>query len=569
MNLLKNNKEFIIGLILTLSLLWPLVWAPYFTHHDDVQVIRLYEMDKCIKDLQIPCRWVPDLGGLYGYPLFNYYAPFPYYFGEIIYLVSGNLIFSAKVMFAISFLGAYVFMYLVASKYWGKLGGSLAGIFYSFAPYHALDLYIRGAMGELWGLMLFPAILWAVTKLKERLSIGNLLLFGLFVALLITSHNLSAMIFLPVVILWIILLFFKKKSYKFLWLSLISIILGLTLAVFYLLPMLLEKNLVHVETTTYGYFGYSEHFKGFKKLFLDRSWGFGSSIREVPGGEKEKVSFQIGWIHILGWLLALVTAWKFWRKNRWVTLVILVSTAVVLFAIYMINPRSEFIWKIILPLKYLQFPWRFMMIIIFFISFIAGSIFLVVSNTKRYLIWAGLIFAVVIFNFSYFRPEKFLETNDKDQLSGANWDRLIKRSIFDYLPIFAKEPPAELANSRYQVLTGDITITDFQQGTNWLGFKADTKAHTIIRLSQYYFPNWRIMVDGKEIPIDYKNNNLGLMTFILGVGRHDVQVRLYNTPVRTLANLVTLIGFVFTISLFLMQFPKVRQWIHYYKKGIS
>mgnify|MGYP003396209684 CR=1 FL=1 len=65
-----NYKEFFIGLILTLSLLWPLFYAPYFTHHDDVQVIRTFEMDKCFLDHQIPCRWVPDLGGLYGYPIF-------------------------------------------------------------------------------------------------------------------------------------------------------------------------------------------------------------------------------------------------------------------------------------------------------------------------------------------------------------------------------------------------------------------------------------------------------------------------------------------------------------------
>ena len=79
---LLSHMYFLVGFILTFSLLWPLFAAPYFTHHDDVQVIRLYEMDKCFKDYQIPCRWVPDLGGLYGYPIFNYYAPFPYYVME-------------------------------------------------------------------------------------------------------------------------------------------------------------------------------------------------------------------------------------------------------------------------------------------------------------------------------------------------------------------------------------------------------------------------------------------------------------------------------------------------------
>src|SRR3989344_8824286 len=150
LNLIKSHKVFTIGLILTLSLFWPLFWAPFFSHHDDVQVIRLYEMDKCIKDGQIPCRWVPDLGGLYGYPIFNYYAPLPYYFGELFYFVTANLILSVKIMFATAFLGSYLFMYLLARKFWGPWGAALSGIFYSFAPYHAVNLYVRGAIGELW-----------------------------------------------------------------------------------------------------------------------------------------------------------------------------------------------------------------------------------------------------------------------------------------------------------------------------------------------------------------------------------------------------------------------------------
>ncbi|MBU1032095.1 hypothetical protein KKE03_04230, partial [Patescibacteria group bacterium] len=131
--IILSNLYFFIGLLLTLSLLWPLFTAPYFIHHDDVQVIRVYEMDKCFKDGQIPCRWVPDLGGLYGYPIFNYYAPLPYYFGELIYFLTGSLLISAKTMFALSFLGAYIFMYLLGSKMWGKMGGSISAVFYSFA----------------------------------------------------------------------------------------------------------------------------------------------------------------------------------------------------------------------------------------------------------------------------------------------------------------------------------------------------------------------------------------------------------------------------------------------------
>lgn len=566
--LIYSNIYFLIGLILTLSLLWPLFVAPYFTHHDDVQVIRVYEMNKCFQDHQIPCRWVPDLGGLYGYPIFNYYAPLPYYFGGLVYLLTGSLLFSSKMMFAVSFMGAYIFMYLLALKLWGKMGGSLAAIFYSFAPYHAMDFYVRGAMGEMWALMLFPAVFWAVLRLKEKLNIANLLIFGMTLGALVISHNLSVMIFFPVVLIWILLLFLKTKNRRFLWFCLGSLVIAVLLSAFYLLPVIFEKNLVHVETTVGGYFSYTEHFKGFRKLFLERSWGYGASIREVPGGERDGLSYQLGWVHLVGWLLAIFAAKVLWKKNRPISYAIIFFSVISLLTVFMIHPRSVFIWNAIDPLKYLQFPWRFLLLVIFYVSLMSGSFFLTDFKKKK-LLWSLLVFAVVILNFSYFKPNKFIQTDDKKLLSGADWDKQIKRSIFDYLPIYAKEPPAELATERYKILTGDSKILDFKEGTNWFNFKTETRTHTIIRLSQYYFPNWKIYIDGKEAQVEYKNNNLGLMTIILGEGNHEIRARLYDTQIRVVANLMTTAGFSISLILFIISFPKVRRWIAYYRKRMN
>ena len=66
--------------------------AGYFSIHDDLQVGRLYEMDLCFRDGQIPCRWVPDMGYGYGYPLFNYYPPLPFYFGELVHAAGFSII---------------------------------------------------------------------------------------------------------------------------------------------------------------------------------------------------------------------------------------------------------------------------------------------------------------------------------------------------------------------------------------------------------------------------------------------------------------------------------------------
>lgn len=568
MKVITSNIYFLVGLLLTLGLLWPLFSAPFFTHHDDVHIIRLYEMDKCIKDYQIPCRWVPDLGGLYGYPIFNYYAPLPYYFGELIYLLTDNLIFSVKTMFAVSFVGAYLFMYLLSSKIWGKLGGSIAAIFYSYAPYHALDFYVRGAMGEMWALMFFPAVFWAAFKLHEKTDLRRFLLFGSILSALILSHNLSTFLFIPVLVLWVSWLYLKERKNKYVWLSLGSFLLSIILSAFYLFPMILEKDLVHVETTTFGYFSYTEHFKGLRKLLLERNWDYGSSIREVPGGEKDGMSYQIGWVHLLGWALALFGAKIYWNRNRWLSWVIIGSSIMILISIFMIHPRSLAIWKSVPPLKFLQFPWRFLLLIIFLISFISGGFFS--FNFKRQsLIWAILVILVVSLNFSFFKPARFIYVTDQELMTGDNWDKQIKRSIFDFLPIYAKEPPAELAPARYQILTGNVKISDFQEGTNWISFNADTKDHTIIRLSQYYFPNWKIWVDGKEIPVEYKNNGLGLMTIILGKGFHRIEAKLLDTQIRTIGNTLSSVGLFVFIILFLTQIGSIKKWVSYYRKGLS
>lgn len=563
-----SNIYFVIGLVLTLSLLWPLFTAPYFTHHDDVQIIRIFEMDQCFKDRQIPCRWVPDLGGLYGYPIFNYYAPLPYYIGEVFYLILGSLLWSAKAIFALSFVGAYIFMYLLAQKLWGKLGGSAAAIFYSFAPYHALDFYVRGAMGEMWALMFFPAVFWAIIKLEEKQNTARMLLVVFTLAGLIISHNLATMIFVPLVIFWIVFNYLKKRNKKFLWFNALAFLLASLISSFYLLPAIVEKNLVHVDTTTYGYFSYTEHFKGLRKLLVERSWEYGSSIREVPGGERDGMSYQIGWIHLLGWILAIIGAKNLWKRNRWLSLLIIGGSIAISFSIFMVHPRSLNVWNMLPMLKYLQFPWRFLILIIFLTSFLSGSIF-VLNFKKKYLLWIVMVILVVVSNFSYFKPGKFIQTTDQKLLTGENWDKQIKRSIFDYLPIYAKEPPAELATAHYEVLTGDSKVYDFNKGTNWITFKTVTNSHTIIRLSQYYFPNWEVTVDGKKTNVEYKNNNLGLMTIILGKGNHEISARLYDTPIRSFANILTLVGFSISAFFFITSFSKVRRWILYYKSRIN
>lgn len=547
-----KNTFFLIGLLLSISTLWPLAHQGYFTHHDDVQVIRLYEMDKCIKDFQFPCRWVPDLGEGYGYPIFNFYAPLPYYIGEIFYLVTGNFITAAKLLFAASVIGAYLFMFLLGKKLWGNLGGTLSAIFYTFVPYHAVNLYVRGAMGELWAMTFFPLIFYFLLRLSEKVNLKNAILLSISIALLVVSHNLSFLMFAPAILLFTIILYFKNKNVSFLKYFFISLVISLILSAFYWLPAALEGKYVHLETMTEGYFSYTEHFKGLRKLFVDRTWSWGPSIREVPGGERDQMPYQIGWIHLFAFLIALGGVFVFLNKKAKYHRLFLVGCLLVISAsVFMIHPRSIYVWKLFDPvLKFIQFPWRFLILISFFISLPVGSIFLLIKK-NNVLVWFILVLAVFLYDFSYFRPEKFKDVTEKDYLSGSIYIQQLKRSIFDYLPIYAVMPPAEVATDDYKIRSGDAVVSDFKKGTDWINMNVVSKTISTIELSQYYFPGWKVDINGRDAVID-KNNYLGLITFSVNSGENQVRAKLYNTPIRIIGNILSVMG-IFGIGYFFIK----------------
>ncbi len=568
-----SQRWFLFGLLLSAFLLWPLFFAPFFYMQDDEQLIRVHQMSVCLADLQIPCRWVPDLGAGMGYPMFNFYGPLAYYAGGILFLITGNLLFSTKSIYGIAFLGSYIFMFLAGRKVWGNTGGFLSGVLYSFLPYHALNFYVRGAMGEMWGMLFFPAVLWGVLRLKDKASVLNTSLLSLFFSLLIISHNLSALLFFPVMI-GLLALQFRFVAAKKIYLisALTSVLVGLLLAAFYWLPAVSEKELTWVETTTVGYFSYTEHFKGLRKLFVDTSWEYGNSVREVPGGERDSMSYQIGWMHLLIVMISLAAIYFNRKKHKFELLLCAFFVLVVIGSVFMIHPRSQFVWDLLRDqLKYVQFPWRFLLLISVGVSILGGgSTVLFERNNRKYLniFTLCLVLGIVFVNTKYFQPIRYFNYSQEEWLSGDLWKIQQRKAILDYLPKTAQEAPAAVSTKDYEILTGNTQIKDYKKGSDWFSLNADVSSHTILRISIYDFPEWKVFMDGAPIKIDNKNN-LGLITLLLGEGQHSIYGKLYNSPVRTLGNFLSVLGGFILLGMFLMGIKSARRWVLYYVKGMK
>ena len=141
-------KELLILILLVIPATLSLFKPGFFGASDDMHIAWLQQIDQSIKEGQIPPRYVSDLSFGFGYPLFNFIFPLPYYLGEIFHLVGLSFTYSIKAVFIFSLFASALTMYFLAKKLSGKFIGMAAAVLYTYTPYRSTDIYSRGALGE-------------------------------------------------------------------------------------------------------------------------------------------------------------------------------------------------------------------------------------------------------------------------------------------------------------------------------------------------------------------------------------------------------------------------------------
>lgn len=556
------QKEWVIILLVILSSVLAfktLFFKGYFNHHDDLQVMRIYEMEKCFKDGQIPCRWVPDMGYGYGYPLFNYYPPLPFYLGTLIRFVTPlQIVDTVKVLFALQIIVSAVLMYLFARQWWGRLGGFLSSVFYTYAPYHALDLYVRGAHNEAWAMAFAPGLGWAMTRLWKHLSINNVVLLALMTSGMLLSHNLMVMIFAPLFALFALFLVLEKKSVRLLLHYIGSGVLAIMLSAFFTLPSVLEQKYVHIETLFTGFFNFTVHFVTKDQLFFSRYWGYGGSTY----GPIDQMAFPIGWLHWGGVVAVMLAGLWFVYKRNWRTIALLVIFGCYFWLTAFLTHEQSYapLWTKLQILATLQFPWRFLSTVTFTSSFLVGALFLLpLTSFIRKTLFTGLLVAVIVINLEFFRVEhRFPEVTDQYKLSGELWKLQRTAGIFDYLPIYANVPPGREPPGEYQLLAGEVQVKQFQKGSASAMFETQSTTGGVVRLNIFDFPNWKVFIDGRQVAHNH-DNYLGLITFSVPGGEHTVLAKLTNTPLRTVSNTTSMLTILGLVGWYGMKLIKRRQ----------
>ncbi|MFA5932949.1 MAG: 6-pyruvoyl-tetrahydropterin synthase-related protein [Microgenomates group bacterium] len=536
------------------SVSWPLSLPGYFSHHDDLQIMRIFEMRRCLIDAQIPCRWVPDMGYGNGFPLFNYYSALPYYIGAVLSFLLGY-IWSAKVLFFIPLILGGFSMYLLGKELFGKIAGIVSAVLYLFAPYLALDLYVRGAVAESFALSIVPLVFYFILRLIKQSSFKNFAGLSVSFAAFLISHNIMTLFFAPIIFLWTLCFSYSEKL-KRIWLVFIGLILGFGMAAFFILPAFFEKSLVQSDSLIQMDLNFRANFVAINQLFLERFWGYGASTF----GSNDTISFQIGWPH--WWLMALSIPFLiigiFTRKLKLNQILLPVFLIVIFcFSVFMTHNQSAFIWEKIDVLKYAQFPWRFLSLAVFTSSLIGGFFVFVLRNKGQQVILASVIIFITVFlNWSYFKPDKFyLSMTDQEKLTGSLWEDQQKAAITDYLPKTALEPREKAPNSPLLV-SGKAEISSFANYSNKWFFKTNVIETSKIDIPVFDFPNWQVSVNGSDYPHNHQNL-IGRINIDLPPGSYEVSGNFKNTQLRTFADTLSLISLGLLILFSYGKFKKI------------
>jgi hypothetical protein len=72
----------------------------------------------------------------------------------------------------------------------------------------------------------------------------------------------------------------------------------------------------------------------------------------------------------------------------------------------------------------------------------------------------------------------------------------------------------------------------------------------------FYFPGWKVLVDGVNVPIEYQDPNYrGVITYAVPSGNHTVSVVYTDTKARLLGKLLTILGTFLVAGLFFARKP--------------
>lgn len=500
-------------------------------------------------------RWLSEMNGGLGSPVFFFYAPLPYYLTLLFtpFLPSGT--------YGLRHLGASVSLAVIASGFaayfWLKLitnenSAAVASVLYMLMPYHlGIDLYGRVAFAELWAFVWMPLILRCVHLIGSGRVRFGVAALALSYAALIMTHLPTVLIFSPIPPLLALFATTKnegrqQQQQRATLFTVAGMSLGIGLAAVYLIPAMWTQDYVSLPEMQASRYG--ERWLQFPQL----------TLRDMEA--------QLSWATLTTFALA-ACALALTRGNKPRDATLRESHddarrrekifwfAVAAASVLLMTPASNFVWQLFTPLQSIQFPWRFNATLCLAATALVAHALHTQGKPRGVFKVSALVVACLLVlswaAFTMWRAAPAMHMG-RGALGDVARQRLREsRDAPEYRPAHAASTQ-ELAFAELMeriCKTGDARARVCPvEGTGsfnvelWtpreIALTVETAQGVAFNVNQFYYPGWAAYVGGRAHPLTPSQPD-GLLYLALPPGTHALKLRLEKTKHESIGQLVS------------------------------
>lgn len=516
------------------------------THDGFVHLPRIAAYFKALHDGQIPVRWAGDLNYGYGLPLFNFMYQLPYMVASVFLYLGLSLVNSFKITLLLSYILSGIFMFAFAKAFFqDSKKAFLVTIFYQFAPFRLVELFIRGSLGEVYTYAFFPLVLYGVVKVFQHIRFSNVFLIAFAGFFLIISHNALSLVFFLVAFLFVLIFSPSRKASIA---AILALGYSLLLSSFYWAPAILEHKYTYGDLFMKEM--YSSHFVPLPYFLIPNVL---NSKQFLVGG----ISVQFGMVHTMAIIISLVLLFRKRDKDIVIKKILIFSLVLIILVIFFTQAVSTFLWEHISLLRQFQFPWRLLGVSSFASSLLAISFFYH-PFFKKHGIYNFIIILTIISTVYYWRGPLGFDKIGKTQ-EEYYWNFPLNTTYFGETDLIWSAGPAHAyPKSRIETIGGKAQVTHFTKNSYRQHFTVSAQTPATLVNHTQYFPGWRIYIDGKPVEISFQDPSWrGEMIFSVSPGKHTGEAIFKESKLRFMCDMITVFSFAFLVLSFVF-FRKIK-----------
>ncbi|MCE5258936.1 MAG: hypothetical protein LLG44_07765, partial [Chloroflexi bacterium] len=508
---------------------------------------RTQQLVQNLKAGVFPARWMPDGAYGYGYPFYDFYASLPYYLAALLDMAGLGTLLSIKLTQALGMLlaalGSYWLARELCPRHWV---GLVVAAVYTLAPFHLVNIYVRGdSLGEFYAMAWFPLVILGIYRLRRLRSPGAAAFLAFVFAALILSHNISALVFAPLALLFLVLTAFDRgvaARWRYLGAGMFALGLGLLLSLWFWLPALREQSLVQLQEQTTGYFNYAGHFRWLDMVQLKPIFDYTIDANRNP--------FQMGLAQTLlaaGGLIALLI--QVLRRQRLASWQIGALITLLIYT-FLITPWSKGIWEHVPLLPMVQFPWRLLSVQALSIALLTINLIAIIPpriTAPLAVSTAALVSACALLGLH----PVYLPITNADVTS----ERLALYEVYsgnigstvraEYLPRWTVPRPyisgelLGLPNTPLALQGAYRSAELLQSAPDEQIWQVDITERGLLAFPTTFYPGWQAEVDRDSQGIE-PLEGLGLLGLRLEAGAHTVRLYFQPTTARRVTGYISL-----------------------------